>query len=551
MKKIIFLVLFLKSFLFSETYNPHSDIYVYFSGSSTIAYYPSSLVGTLWYLETDPSGNIFFGGLLKNSCGYVDAYTVRCYPEYYQVHKNYDCPIDGQEVINGACATPPTCPTGTIWNSTTDTCQSNDTDGDGIPDKCDLDSANIATLDCDGDGLANNGDGDMDGDGVPNSSDANPFDSANTSSCPAIPSGYRLSLSVIDASSCNLLNPLFTTSDGDLFYTKYANWDSCRNQCYSLQTSCPKGQAIKNGECRSVEPDISDCAGTSSCRIIGLGVGDLQSCFKTCNCLTTSSPTPTTANNYFYEEVSCADNQTDDEKLDDLREKSDINTSVNNLDINGSVNNDTAASFKAALDSYAGAKESTSLSQLKELAIQSLEAVKTNSILDNLKSLAENFFNTSTSNDGVIDGTLNGIKDNTAIANNLLTGIKDGVDGLKENSDKVLNNVEGKNSDGTAVDTSSLDSAFSRADSLFSDTQSAFTNIQTSYTDLYQNINTGFEYSVQGGSSIALSANVFGRTINFDMSSWLQQLAPLFYYMTYISVFLIAIKLIFLGFMVV
>lgn len=540
MKNIIFLFLSLNQFLFGA--------YLLFNVNGSNVYcqqkYTASAIGFTVPTSTGPK----YLGVWNSMNWYANGGTYDALGEC-----SFGC-ATGTVFNNQFMKCVPICTSPLILDSTGTTCITNpdlDTDGDGIPDKCDIDSSNIATLDCDGDGLANNGDGDMDGDGVPNSSDANPLDSANTASCPAIPSGYQLSISVTDASSCNLSNSLFTTSDGDLFYTKYANWDSCRNKCYFVQTSCPKGQAIKNGECRSVEPDISDCAGTSSCRIIGLGVGDLQSCFKTCNCLTTSAPTPTTENNYFYEEVSCADNQTDKEKLDDLRNTSDINTSVNKLDINGTVNNDNAASFKAALDSYAGAKESTALEQLKELSIQSLEAVKTNSILDNLKSLAENFFNTSTSNDGVIDGTLNGIKDNTAIANNLLTGIKDGVDGLKENSDKVLNNVEGKNSDGTAVDTSSLDSAFSRADSLFSDTQSAFTNIQTSYTDLYQNINTGFEYSVQGGSSIALSANVFGRTINFDMSSWLQQLAPLFYYMTYISVFLIAIKLIFLGFMVV
>lgn len=435
----------------------------------------------------------------------------------------------------GACVTPPVL----------------DTDGDGIPDKCDIDSIDIATLDCDGDGLANNSDGDIDGDGVPNSSDADALSASNTTSCPSIPSGYNLNLSVVDSSSCILTNPIFTANDGDLFYFKYANWDNCRNHCYTFQTSCPKGQAIKNGECRSVEPDISDCAGTSSCRIIGLGVGDLQSCFKTCNCLTTSAPTPTTENNYFYEEVSCADNQTDKDKLDDLRDSSEVNTSVNKLDINGTVNNDSAASFKAALDSYAGAKESTALSQLKELSIQSLEAVKTNSILDNLKSLAENFFNTSTSNDGVIDGTLHGIKDNTAISNNLLTGIKDGVDGLKENSDKVLNNVEGKNSDGTLVDISDVQTNIANVDSFLTDIQSSFTNISSSYSSLTANIEQGFSYSTPAGTSVATTVNAFGRSITFDISPALIQLSPIIYYFTYVSMFLVAIKIIFLGFMVV
>lgn len=554
MKKIIFLVLFLNSFLYCAA-NPAVDFLYYKSSNleqcrySTEPYLsPYSISETSTVLDYW----IYTNELWTSNCTTTGLVLNKKYTDTrYIWYKNYTGCSVGQEVINGVCATPPACATGTTWNPLTDTCQTSDSDGDGIPDKCDIDSIDIAILDCDDDGLANNSDGDIDGDGVPNSSDADALSASNTTTCPLIPSGYYLNLSVVDSSSCTLLNPIFTANDGDLFYFKYANWDNCRNHCYTFQTSCPKGQAIKNGECRSVEPNIGDCAGTSSCRIIGLGVGDLQSCFKTCNCLTTSSPTPTTENNYFYEEVSCADNQTDKEKLDDLRDNSEVNTSVTALDINGTVNNDSAASFKAALDSYAGAKETTALGQLKELALQSLEAVKTNSILDNLKSLAENFFNTSTSNDGVIDGTLHGIKDNTAISNNLLTGIKDGVDGLKENSDKVLNNVEGKNSDGTSVDTSSLNPNFADVDSFFTSVQDGFTNISSSYSSLTANIEQGFNYSTPAGTSVATTVNAFGRSITFDISPALIQLSPIIYYFTYISLVLLAIKIIFLGFMVV
>lgn len=544
MKKIIFLLFFLNSFLYSETYDPHNDYYYYYSGSGTIAYYPRSLVGTLWYIETDSTGNYFFGGLLKGPYGDVDSNTIRAYPEYYRVIKNYTgCP-SGQEIINGACAVPPTCAAGTTWNSLTDTCVSSDSDGDGIPDKCDIDSIDIATLDCDGDGLANNSDGDIDGDGVPNSSDADALSASNTTSCPAISSGYSLNLSVTDSSSCSTSNPIFTANDGDLFYFKYANWDNCRNHCYAFQTSCPKGQAIKNGECRSVEPNIGDCAGTSSCRIIGLGVGDLQSCFKTCNCLTTSSPTPTTENNYFYEEVSCADNQTDKEKLDDLRDSSEVNTSVNKLDINGTVNNDSAASFKAALDSYAGAKESTALEQLKELSIQSLEAVKTNSILDNLKSLAENFFNTSTSNDGVIDGTLHGIKDNTAIANNLSTESNSLLSDIK---DLLL----GDSNSTTASYSETAEQGADRAsiDGKLTDASNFLSSITADFDNLKNNLQNGITpASISAGSSPSFTANVFGRNIDFDLCSTFSRFASMFYYVFVLIFMFITIRIFYSSF---
>lgn len=551
MKNIIFLVLFLNSFAFSyDSPNPATDkLTLTGTTANTCLASIDHPINTYFYQDANHATCLKYTSTIYTSTLCPDGKKYNKY--FYSVDLNYPSCPSGQEIINGACAVPPTCATGTTWNPLTDTCQTNDSDGDGIPDKCDINSADIATLDCDGDGLANNGDGDMDGDGVPNSSDANPLDSANTASCPVIPSGYQLSISVTDASSCNLSNSLFTTSDGDLFYTKYANWDSCRNKCYFVQTSCPKGQAIKNGECRSVEPDISDCAGTSSCRIIGLGVGDLQSCFKTCNCLTTSSPTPTTENNYFYEEVSCADNQTDDEKLDDLRDKSDINTSVNKLDINGSVNNDTAASFKAALDSYAGAKESTSLNQLKELSIQSLEAVKTNSILDNLKSLAENFFNTSTSNDGVIDGTLHGIKDNTAIANNLSTESNN----LSTESNSLLSDIKdlllGDSNSTTAAYSETAEQGADRAsiDGKLTDASNFLSSITADFDNLKNNLQNGITpASISAGSSPSFTANVFGRNIDFDLCSTFSRFASMFYYVFVLIFMFITIRIFYSSF---
>lgn len=539
--------MFLKSFLYCEA-NPAVD-FLYYKSSSfeqcrnlTEPYLsPYSVVETSSILEYW----IYTNELYTNNCTTTGLVLNKKYTDTrYIWYKNYTGCAVGKEVINGVCATPPTCSVGTTWNPLTDTCQTNDSDGDGIPDKCDLDSLDIATLDCDGDGLANNGDGDMDGDGVPNSSDANPLDSANTASCPAILSGYLLSISVTDASSCSLSNSLFTTNDGDLFYTKYANWDSCRNKCYFFQTSCPKGQAIKNGECRTVEPNIGDCAGTSSCRIIGLGVGDLQSCFKTCNCLTTSAPTPTTENNYFYEEVSCADNQTDKEKLDDLRDSSEVNTSVNKLDINGTVNNDSAASFKAALDSYAGAKESTALEQLKELSIQSLEAVKTNSILDNLKSLAENFFNTSTSNDGVIDGTLHGIKDNTAIANNLSTESNSLLSDIK---DLLL----GDSNSTTSGYTESAEQGADRAsiDGKLTDASNFLSSITADFDNLKNNLQNGITpASISAGSSPSFTANVFGHNIDFDLCSTFSRFASMFYYVFVLIFMFITIRIFYSSF---
>ncbi len=88
----------------------------------------------------------------------------------YNATQDYQCPA-GQEIINSSCSTPPACPAGSSWNSSTDLCAPSDSDSDGIPDKCDTSFANYSSADCDGDGIPNSTDNDIDGDGSANNMD--------------------------------------------------------------------------------------------------------------------------------------------------------------------------------------------------------------------------------------------------------------------------------------------------------------------------------------------------------------------------------------------
>lgn len=362
------------------------------------------------------------------------AYPPRSYATQYNyiTTPNNPCTASGQvyDATSYSCKVPPAV----------------DSDGDGIPDKCDKKASNFASLDCDGDGIPNSTDNDIDGDGVPNENDANPTDSNNATTCPV--NSYDNIPGVIE-SDCVMSNSKFQAPNGSLYYTSSVLWDSCRQMCSSRSQGCPRGQSIKDGQCRNVEPDIGDCVGTSVCHSGGNDISALDGsssrhgCYKTCYCLTNSNPTPSASNKYFFQEVSCTDNLSDKDKLGNSRSENDNNISSPNplADSNGTLNYDFATSVKAALDSYGGSKESTSLKQLREAEIQSLQLVNANTNLGNINSNLENFSNAATMNQGVINTTLNGIKDGQNIGNGLLLGIKDGVDkadGLLEDIKKLL-----------------------------------------------------------------------------------------------------------------
>lgn len=549
MKKVIFLVLFLNSFLFSAYTTTCTNGFNIATSYLTTSSLSSDTKVTNYipgYFCSDVTTTVY-----KYVNCYSNAYGFYCRVQQYNHFPNYTCPNPGEEVINTVCAVPPTCATGTLWNPLTDTCEYDpntaDADGDGIPDKCDPDYVDYLTMDCDGDLQLNTYDNDIDGDGILNGNDPTPYGAnSGTADAPCPSTSYTLT-SVKEQGSCSMDNPLFNMPDGELRYISNVIWDDCRKSCMVLVKTCPYGQAIKNGICQSLKPDEGSCLGTSSCGIVSWGVSPSMSCVKKCNCLTTLDPVPSATNEYFNEEVSCSEQPTEQDKLDDLRENSDVNKTLPTdllQDSNATYDLDVSASMKVALDSYAGAKEATQQDLLTESRIQSLQLVSANTNLQNIQSTLENFSATSTSNDGVINGTLNEIDSGIDTSNALLTDIKD-------NSEAIKNNLEGKNSDGTLVDTSSVDSNFANVDSFFTDVQSGFTNIANSYTDLTANIEQGFQYSAPTGTSVATTVNVFGKNITFDISSVLVQLSPIIYYFMYISMFILAIKLIFLGFMVV
>lgn len=542
MKNILFFLFILNSFVFA--FNPATDKLVQ-SGQST-----ACRVNTEPYNSYFEDGGKVYIYTNEQDCqccqtaGYNFVYNKSYTKTTYNIYTNYSgCP-SGQEIINGSCAVPPSCPSGQIWDSSTDSCKSApaaDSDGDGIPDKCDKDATNYSSLDCDSDGIPNSTDNDIDGDGVPNENDANPNDPNNTTSCPV--NSYTM-IPGASQSECVISNSKFSAPNTSLYYTAAVFWDSCRNMCSAKFQNCPRGQAIKDGQCRSVEPDIGDCVGTSSCRTGGTGISDSngsnyqQSCYKTCYCLTNSSPVPNSSNAYFTQEVACTDNLTDRDRLGDLRSQNESNSTTPNApfaDSNGTVNYDFAESFKAALDNYGGSKESTSQNLLTESRLQSSQLVTANTNLGNINSNLENFSNAATMNQGVINTTLTGIKDGQNIGNGLLLGIKDGVDragGLLEDIKNALDDNGSSDGNGTSY----TESAQQKSDRLGVDEKVSsgyqfLTNVSNDFTNLKNMLDGGLPApSISHGTPPTFCAIVFGRQLCINLCDSFGHFYGVFYY---------------------
>lgn len=471
MKKIIFLVLFLKSFLFGvidcSTYNPNTD-----KVSNLQQYNPGGTTSKAnqYFCNNDRVYYYFacttYDGGLTYSCSYRN--------EYWTSTVNA-CP-SGQYVVNNVCVDYPTCSDGQYFDTTTYSCEplppdDLDDDLDGIPNKCDPDYVDYLSMDCDGDGTNNDTDTDIDGDGLLNGNDPNPYDdgsSSGTSDTPCPSTSYNIT-PVKTLSECSMSNPLFfPVPDGELRYVSNVYWDECRQSCMAKVGICPYGQVIKDGVCKSVVPDEGDCLGTSNCYITSFGVDTSKSCFKNCYCSTTLDPNPQTP--YFTQEVSCSSVEDDKATIDDLKSTVDINTTLPDdllKDSNATYDLDVSASMKVALDSYAGSKEFTQLELLSESKIQSLQLVNANTNLKGINDTLENFSAVSTSNQGAINNTLKGIDSGIDISNVHLGSIDDKMttnNSLLEDIKDLLDS----DSNTSAEESSSLDFLSSEIGSILS-----------------------------------------------------------------------------------
>ncbi|MGE4419743.1 MAG: hypothetical protein AB7D38_07895 [Sulfurimonas sp.] len=579
MQKVIFLL-----FVFYNFLNAAPTIYI----ESTDKYYTFDLIeyNRNYYTPTTtyhPLGS----GYLSNSSPYVlfqncspdaemGADWEKCVYRYYSTSLVASCP-EGLVPVNGLCSNPPPDP---------------DADGDGTPDKCDFDHPDYLTSDCDNDGIPNGNDDDIDGDGSTNDIDADmnndgvqdstdPNSPTYDASCKGpdtsldmYPYGVLYPFSYYKFRGAALSQTCRSYVDTD------ANIDSSIsvpdiNQacpafyCYVHVTSsyCPYWASdfiphgsnwiistIKNEqECSAAVDDINyidkswaypdsvNCPMDKWCYLKTVEhVDDLPDDTNSENDDPTMASEDLNSTTSELSPLLSALNTTN-KHLGDLKDKTDYTN--NSLDDLKEISNKTLNNnidMKTILKNVETNSESFLSNQLQGLS--SLSSINTN---------IQRMSDTATSNQVLGNGFLSSIDGKMTTNNNLLTNIDMTQTETKDFVESIKNNLNGLNEDGTSVDTSFLNDSFSGVDSFISDVQSGFTDIGSSYTDLTANINEGFSYSIQSGGSVSGSENVFGKTLTIDPTYGLVSIAPVVYYFTYISMFYIAIKIIFLGFMVV
>jgi len=318
---------------------------------------------------------------------------------------------DNVSLNQKALAPQPTCPDNQTWDGTLLKCVSGDNnetdssspdgdhDGDGIPNRCDLQFSDVNSMDCDQDG-------------EPNGTDSDPIDPNSSGSCsPLDLTNDRLYLLDTEHSQCYLYSD---TLNNYLNYKTYvfnsAQYDTCRNQCVVTYKYCNENLAPVHGRCMIPNPNKDECSVEPECSTSEIGVtgqdgNSIFKCTRRCWCIDSPQKERNSDTLIMESEVSCADDQHyededqmgNDEKDDESSDfEYDYNATdpLDNPDHNNTVDYDAASSFKAALDSYRGAKEETLKKVGKELEEQSEQQKKQTQLQDEILTKLEHIHDT-------------------------------------------------------------------------------------------------------------------------------------------------------------
>ncbi|MBW6462527.1 MAG: hypothetical protein K0B07_05790 [DPANN group archaeon] len=488
MKNIIFLFLILNSFVFSyDSPNPATDKLTLTGTTLNTCKSIDYPINTYFYEDSNHATCLKFTSTIYTSTLCPDG---KKYNKYsYAVYIDYPSCPSGQEIINGSCAVPPTCATGTLWNPITDTCEYDpntaDADGDGIPDKCDPDYVDYLTMDCNSDGEANGVDDDIDGDGIKNANDTNPFvagtgdldltckgaNIGGTSSLPFPFSTYSF-ISNDDTYKCGLLllnssvydavvslndinNPACENSycyahkiknecDFDVsFYRPSTNWDYIP---YKTESQCDLlVDGIRYSSSSYSVPDSQKCPSTSFCFV--KRIDEEEDVLPTETNSENQDPTMEAPDlNSTTSDLSPLLNaqNTSNKHLQDLKDKTDYsNKRLDDLKDLSSKSLDVNKDMKSTLNSLKSNSD-------RSLENQSNSLSKLSSLDSNLKKMSD----TTTSNQVIANGSLSSIDGKMTTNNSLLTDIKDSFlgddpfpaevdDGLTSNLSGIDSNVKG------------------------------------------------------------------------------------------------------------
>lgn len=582
MKKIVFVLFFNLFFCVMSVlaYNPFIDLKLFFAKSSKCV-----PVGTpaniLVFVEIDLSGIPVYSsyGAPINTCNYNSSGSGWIvYESIWGIYPSYkNCP-EGQEIINGVCSVPPSCPSGQLWDSVSDSCipaPAPDSDGDGTPDKCDYDSLDFKTLDCDGDGIPNNNDDDLDGDGTNNNLDADSNgDNKPDSSDPAsptynpnclgadtsgdiYPNGVVYSLSFYNykypalQSVCNalidnvLIDGVFTAPDRNKeCNTRYCYAHYMKDECnywasdfipsgkdwiissYKTQQSCTDAvDNIKYSASSWAFPSPAYCSMDKWCYLKTITPTDTPTDNNqdpndnNSSSGTSNSSNDSNSSSYSILPIVESINKTN-EKLDST------NTKLDAVNLNLSDIKTTSQDSKNLLDKISknsmtsNANESESLNRLASM----------NSILSDSKNTLKAFSDVATSNQVLANGHLEDISGKMSTNNALLSGIKDSIDGDGSSPDtSAFDGFEGALSEYSAY----IDTIKSQYSTFSDNASSSFSEVETQYNNALSLFKNPLSAPALSGSYNAscFSFDVFGKHVVLDMSV-LSAISPVVYFIT-------------------
>ncbi|MGE0738284.1 hypothetical protein [Sulfurimonas sp.] len=573
MKRVIFLLFVLKSFLFSGTcYNSATDKITVSSTATGQCKETTEPVDVVVHSNCDGNyAEMYTSPAYTNSCTDVRYVQKTKYTHIiYLVDRNYQCP-SGQEIINGACAVPPTCTAPQIWNSDTDTCVSPpapDADGDGTPDKCDFDHPDFKLLDCDGDGNKNSSDPDLDGDGTDDVNDADMNnDGIPDANQPASPNynpncegadlsrdyvftgvtypkaTYYLKGNIFITQCISLVD--FETIDSS--FTAYDKNPQCNaTYCYVhiLKPDCfdesakyiPQGPEwiYKSGfqsesQCAAMvdnikysthsysAPNLTNCPDSKYCYLKRVeNVPDINN--------TTSENIDTNRTSSDLVPLLEAHNKSN-EHLTDIKTK--IDTTNTKLDDLKGISNEILNKNESMDSSLKSLKSNSDKSLTNDLEMLSSLSTISNATQKG-NDINKAFSDVSTQNQVIGNGHLSDISGKMTTNNSLLTSIDNSLKG-----------------DGTSPDTSSLDgaeSALTDYDGFIGNITSQFStfkdNIQGNLDDVMNQYNntkslltSGQAPTMSGGGSLeCASFNMLGKHIVLDLSV-LSIISPIVYYL--------------------
>jgi hypothetical protein len=434
----------------------------------------------------------------------------QCYDDLQQIDQN---------TTTATCYIPQ-CATDadvTLYVSSEYANQDGDSNGDGIPNKCDPNYPAYDDLDCDGDGTPNSTDDDIDDDGIPNETDSD-----NTS--PGGGDTTELTPEQQEQQDCE--NQKQTFRDYGYYITvhtdfevgfqdqynfgygrKIAEYPECFFDVFEV-VPCPKMYKYDTNLAKCVKTDDtkeadSECT-TQYNRTDYVDLSQISFDYRMIDydlqpfkCYVEYSCTADYRIKKF-EEVSCSDN---------------LNT--NELYVKTDSNSSTIVTSEFERD-FSDWDQKTDSEQQE--------------ILDRISS------------ESSLDGTLDGIN-----TENLESGLSD----INSTLGSLKNQFDGKNPDGTDIDNTDQINSFNQLDGVLTTINDGFSSIGQDYQNMVNRIDQGLSYSApRSGSQAPLTATVFNKQIDFDLCSSFSAVSNIFYYIFTMVFLYLAIKLYWYGFLI-